>query len=447
MVQPEAELQQGGALHTALQASQTPPIIKCKKNLKMGGAGCGVFVLLLVVLVATHRRTVAAQSCAPVSFHCDNKVGLVSPLPLCGQSIAPITKCTGAGAEVLEIPGINKISRPFCRISPSTPVGRSLPLVLFFHGAMGSADSVLSQTNLAEAARTWVWPGRADCLPALDAACGPDKGNAVACAQCAGEHQHTLQRAGCSSDDIAAWCSGLPRPPPLPGFVLVVPSGATLSWPREGSKDGSHWDFYHRDLSSSSNNPDVALADAIIDAEVASGHVDPGRIFVMGWSNGGFFAQMYAIARSAGRMTPTPGGNFVAAASVYTAADPFNNLNLDTRPSCQLVPYPRATEAKLMITSNNCDLIACDAEQAAQLEADSRLDMFKQAPGFDVNQWVSNARDGTCHMRWDLVDASDQARLASGCAHGRSCTPATALRAHSKWPAERLGEMLTFLGS
>ena len=71
-------------------------------------------------------------------------------------------------------------------------------------------------------------------------------------------------------------------------------SGATLSWPREGSKDGSHWDFYHRNLSSLSSNPDVALADAIIDAEVASGHVDPERIFVMGWSNGGFFAQMYA---------------------------------------------------------------------------------------------------------------------------------------------------------
>ena len=155
-----------------------------------------------------------------------------------------------------------------------------------------------------------------------------------------------------------------------------------------------------------------------------------------------------AIARSAGRMTPTPGGNSVAAASVYTAADPFNNLNLDTKPSCQLVPYPRGTGAKLMITSNNCDLVACDAEQAAQLEAESRLNMFKQAPGFDVNQWVSNASSsiGT-RIRWDLVDTSDQARLASGCAHGRSCTPATALRAHSKWPAERLAEMLTFFSS
>ena len=101
-----------------------------------------------------------------------------------------------------------------------------------------------------------------------------------------------------------------------------------------------------------------------------------------------------------------------------------------------------------MITSNNCDLVACDAKQAAELEAKARSGAFKQAPGFDVNQWVSNASFsiGT-HIRWDLVDASDQARLSSGCAHGRSCTPAKAVLAHSKWPAERLAEMLTFFSS
>ena len=206
-----------------------------------------------------------------VEYRCDAQVGLKLPLPVCNQSIAPLTQCELTGGEVVRLPGINNISRPFCRITPALGA-RKVPLVLFFHCAFGSADGVINDTNLVDFARNWSWPG------------------------------------GTSE-----------------GFVLAAPSGACLSWPRTGSNDGYHWDFYHRDLGSSSTNPDVALADAIIDAEVQRGTVDPSRIFVMGWSNGGFFGQMYAVARNAKRGAATPGGNFVAAASVYTAADPFNN--------------------------------------------------------------------------------------------------------------------------
>ena len=273
-----------------------------------------------------------------VNFRCDSQVGLESPLPVCNQSIAPLTQCEiTPGAEVVEMPGINNITRPFCRFTPP-PTARKVPLILFFHGAFGSADLVLNKTNLLDAARSWSWPGGT------------------------GE-----------------------------GFVLAVPSGACLTWPRVGSKPGYHWDFYHRDLGSPSTNPDIALADAIIDAEVQRGIVDPERIFVMGWSNGGFFGQMYAVARSVGRKAATPGGNYVAAASVYTAGDPFNNLNFNTIPSCQLAPYPSARGTKLMITSNACDMVPCDAQQATELESMSSKAAFV-APGFDVTQWVGNAQ-------------------------------------------------------
>jgi poly(3-hydroxybutyrate) depolymerase len=391
----DAAPQEPGLLQEQLTGGGNRTVARPARNLKVRAGLCVVITMLVMIHVAS-----VSHAAGSVPFHCNGQVGLVSPLPLCSQSIEPITGCTRLpGAEVVEIPGINHISRPLCRISPPTSAARSLPMVLFFHGALGSADTVLDKVpDLVAAARSWSWPGTR-----------PDE-----------------------------------------GFVLAVPSGSCLSWPRNGSKDGYHWDFYHRNLSSPSSNPDVALADAIIDAEVASGRVDPSRIFVMGWSNGGFFGQMYAAARSAGRRTPTPGGSFVAAASVYTAADPFNNLNFGTRPSCQLVPYPRATGAKLMITSNDCDLVACDAEQAKELEAKSRLDAFTPAPGFDVNQWVniaSSAIGTRVPVRWDLVDASDQGRISSGCSHGRACTPVRALSAHSKWPAGRLAEMLTFLGS
>lgn len=391
-----------------------------------------------------------------VSFQCNVHIGLESPLPLCNESIAPITQCTldgpyqecgaalaklcprtgggtvqqcdacvgssqaalrrancsaaqaqawcsrgdasftgNARAEVVTIAGINGISRPFCRITPSAV--RKVPLVIFFHGASGNADQILNRTNLLEAARTWTWPG------------------------------------GASGE----------------GFVLAVPSAACLSWPRLGSKSTYHWDFYHRDLASPSSNPDVALADAIIDAEVARGTVDRNRVFIMGWSNGGFFGQMYAIARSAGRSTPTPGGNFVAAASVYTAADPFNNLNYDTHPSCQLQPYPRTVGARLMITSNNCDLVPCDGQQAFELDSKLRQNTsLFESPGFDVDKWVRNSAStiGSA-IRWDLLDALNQDRLSlRGCNHGRICTPTVATVAHSTWPHSRLADMLHFLG-
>ena len=329
------------------------------------------------------------------SVICNNQVGLVSPLSLCNQTIAPLTHCAATpGAEVLNMSGINGITRPYCRITPSSQT--KVPLVFFFHGALGSGDGVVNETNLVNAARTWQWSG----------------GGAA-------------------------------------GFVLVSPSGACLNWPRAGSRPGSHWDFYHQDLGSPSSNPDVALADAIIDAEVARGTVDPDRIFVMGWSNGGFFGQMYAIARSAVRGTPTKGGNHVAATSVYTAGDSFNNLNFNTTPSCQLDPYPQCKGARIMVTSNDCDLVPCDAQQGAELDAAHNSSLF-EAPGFDVKHWVGNSSSLIgASLRWDLLDAFNQDNLAkNGCRHGRlECTPLKAIIAHSTWPSGRLSDMLNFLNA
>ena len=50
------------------------------------------------------------------------------------------------------------------------------------------------------------------CLTALQTACGPNRTNVFACAlfrrQCAGDHAHQLQAAGCDNAAIAAWCAG-----------------------------------------------------------------------------------------------------------------------------------------------------------------------------------------------------------------------------------------------
>ena len=351
-----------------------------------------------VVMLRVRALVTLALVSTTHGFECNDQVGLVAPLPLCNQSIAPIEHCLGPGAEIVQVPGINNISRPYCRVTPVAAHTAPVPLVLFFHGAFGSADDVLERTNLLNASRSWVWSNE----------------------------------TGTGS---------------VEGFVLVVPSGACLQWNRTGSHDGYHWDNYHRNLSSPSSNPDVALADAIVDAEVARGNVDPSRVFVMGWSNGGFFGQMYSVARTASRGTPTPGGTHVAAASVYTAGDTFNNMNADTFPSCKLNPYPLASGAQLMITSNNCDLVACDAQQGAELDAQSDPNIGRfSSPGFDVALWVSNSSSliGAA-VRWDLIDARTRELTTGGCLHGSRCWPLKATLAHSSWPSGRLSDMLSFL--
>ena len=50
------------------------------------------------------------------------------------------------------------------------------------------------------------------CTAALARECGPHRRDVFDCAQCAGRTQKRLKAAGCSTDQIAAWCAGLSCP-------------------------------------------------------------------------------------------------------------------------------------------------------------------------------------------------------------------------------------------
>ncbi|MBP9088936.1 MAG: hypothetical protein KBG15_22635 [Kofleriaceae bacterium] len=173
-----------------------------------------------------------------------------------------------------------------------------------------------------------------------------------------------------------------------PGFTLVVPPGRNLHFPTLDPRDGRHHDFYYRDLRSPSMNPDVANVDALIDRLVAEGHVDSARIYVMGWSNGGFFGQLYAIAC---HTTATPGGSRVAATAVFATADPFADVLYDPfaqRPkniadgSCQLINYP-ASAVPFQITYRSCDgAVACGSSDAACVQPE---------PGYVTTTWLARA--------------------------------------------------------
>jgi hypothetical protein len=187
----------------------------------------------------------------------------------------------------------------------------------------------------------------------------------------------------------ASFDLGGPNPDAGPtgaGFFLVAIQGRNLRFPTLANRDGRHHDFYFRDLASPSTNPDVAYADALVDDLVATGNVDPRRIYVMGWSNGAFFGQLYALARHA---TPTPGGSYVAAASVFSAGNPFEEVRWDVfagtprvgPTSCQVAPP--AVTVPIQMVYRTCDAaVAVSAEQAA---------CFETEPGYTTVDWLGSA--------------------------------------------------------
>jgi len=167
------------------------------------------------------------------------------------------------------------------------------------------------------------------------------------------------------------------------GFILVSIQGRNLHFPTTAPRDGLHHDFYYRDLDSPSTNPDIANADAIIDAIVQEGIVDPSRIYVMGWSNGGFFAQLYAIARHDNATTE---GNHVAACAVFAASnpfedirwDPFNEVAYSGSPTCSMT-VPASAVPILIVYRTSDAAVACDAVQAA---------CFSTEPGYTIEEWI-----------------------------------------------------------
>jgi dienelactone hydrolase len=108
------------------------------------------------------------------------------------------------------------------------------------------------------------------------------------------------------------------------GFILLAPQGrSTTHFYPAPDDQGTGWDNWYRQLDPSGGirfangrfypqNVDAATIDHFIAAEVATGKVDTNRIYVTGWSNGSAMAVLYALNRPQ-----------IAAAAVYSAPNPF----------------------------------------------------------------------------------------------------------------------------
>jgi pimeloyl-ACP methyl ester carboxylesterase len=349
--------------------------------------------------VSSARAVTTEPVQAQFQAQCNPRTGLSAPLGLC-TSASP---CRHQKGQFV----ISSIDRPVCTtVNPRQPVFRDgsprawidgsgtpryacifqpagasrespRPLVLWLHGGLGAADDV---------------------------------------------YNYTLLRQKAAFFDLSG-------DPSRPGFILVSIQGRNIHYPTglpPGSREGPHHDIYFRDLRTNTANPDLQYYDHLVDAFVAEGVVDPQRIYVMGWSNGGFMAQMYAISRF---VTPTPEGNHVAAAAVFGAADPFNNTTVDQRPSCQLNPYP-PSQVRIYLIHRSCDAAcACSPAQMAQ---------FSTPPGYNLLDWISALKNEVRNPNivFHLID--DNGKPTESCDDGIRCKlwwgRRRGLINHNRWP-------------
>jgi predicted esterase len=373
-------------------------------------------LLSFVVLIASslgckwRRHRVDPATSDPTTdlrAHCEGRTGLPSPLPVCTRASPcadlkhatvdepeqPPPSCSpkrGKSFQAYDGPPLTwndpssgvSTQRACVYRPPGASPSKPRALLVFLHGSGGNADHMYDLTELREKAET-------------------------------------SSLSGGSGD---------------PGFFLASAQGRNLHFPHKWF-DGPHWDTYFRDFGAESLNPDVRAIDHVIDSVASGGAVDPKRIYIMGWSNGAFFAHAYGIARS---VTPTPGHHYVAAVVGFAGGDPFSGIQDGESPSCALATYPRS-DVPILDVHRACDsLVACDEAQREK---------FHLPPGNPVESWLTTYAEKVGHTRPTeiLLDQRDQ-RVTS-CMSADECGEVRGLAGHVMWPKDIEPSMLEFLAT
>ena len=345
-----------------------------------------LFVVLVFILSSCSDSDGGGNGGSVVVDACNVSTGLRAPLPACSPQTPCTRVATNLGVAIVETPevvpacdalywderitkNVMGFARYACIVRPGGASSTSKrPLVVWFHGGGdGSADDAATITRLASKASNFDLTG-----------------------------------------DVSA-----------PGFVLLAIQGRNLRFPTAAPRDGHHHDFYYRDLNSPSTNPDIANVDTFIDSIVEEGIIDTNRIYVMGWSNGAFFSQLYAIAR---HTTTTPGGNNVASAAVFSAASPFSDISWDVfdnvavdgnDSSCELPSIPTSSVPIQMVYRTSDSAVACDTAQAT---------CFQTEPGYITEQWLADASSAGIPIEGLRIGGLESGASATQDADAPNCT-------------------------
>lgn len=182
--------------------------------------------------------------------------------------------------------------------------------------------------------------------------------------------------------------------PALQGFIILSPEGRRAT-PYASTEfetgTGFHWDEWYR---SSTENLDAQAVDHFLDAVVATGKVDPHRIYVFGWSNGAYMTALYGVWRS----------DRIAAMAQYAGADPWS------REPCP-VSFEHTRKVPLFLMRNLCDaLVSCATTSAwiATLEQQDWPFDYRSLGLLGNRVRADRACDASCstvqgifeHVRW-----------------------------------------------
>lgn len=148
-----------------------------------------------------------------------------------------------------------------------------------------------------------------------------------------------------------------------PGFILLAPEGRdTTHYYPAPDNQGPGWDNWYRQLSPSGDvavsgqtyreNVDAATIDHFAQEVTSSGIVKTDQIYVSGWSNGAAMGYLYGLSRPS-----------VAAIGVYSAPDPFGAFN-DPCPQSPVLQKPTSnSEVRIynpgvptLHIHNDCDI-------------------------------------------------------------------------------------------
>jgi len=192
--------------------------------------------------------------------------------------VQDLTQLTCAGGTMMEPwSDSDGTTRRACLYEPaSASAATPLPLIVYIHPSLFTADTLTFATNILD-------------------------------------FQNTADLSG---------------DPARPGFIVVAPEGrATQHFYPQPDDQGTGWDNWYRQLDRGGGavvvdgvtypqNVDAATIDHFIDAEVATGKVDTRRIYLTGWSNGSAMGFLYGLSRRG-----------IAAAAVYTGPNPYEAFN------------------------------------------------------------------------------------------------------------------------